>query len=77
MASAGEDDGGHAASVVGRVGRVLIGTTDPQRPGEVLIEVRGGTEAFIAYCPEPLVRHSMVLVIEDLGNRQVAVTPWL
>jgi hypothetical protein len=70
------DDGGHAASVLGRVGEVIVGTTDPRRPGEIQIAVRGGSETFIAYCTEPLVRHSSVLVIEELGNRRVAVTPW-
>ncbi len=71
-----DDDGGHAASVLGRVGEVTVGTTDPARPGEVLIGVRGGSETFIAYCDEPLARHASVLVIEELGNRRVVVTPW-
>jgi hypothetical protein len=70
------DDGGHAVSVLGRVGEVTVGTTDPDRPGEVQIAVRGGTETFIAYCVEPLVRRSTVLVIEELGHRQVVVTAW-
>ena len=70
------DDGGHAASVLGRVGEVTVGTVDPARPGEVQIRVRGGTETFIAYCSQLLARHSTVLVIEELGHRQVVVTPW-
>jgi hypothetical protein len=76
MNSSVADDGGHAASVLGRVGEVIVGTSDPQRPGEVQIAVRGGSETFIAYCAEPLVRHARVLVIEELGSRRVTVTPW-
>ncbi len=72
-----DDDGGHSISVVGRTGEVTVGTTEPTRPGEVTIAVRGGSETFIAYCREPLIRHSTVLVIEDLGRRRVTVTPWL
>jgi hypothetical protein len=71
------DDGGHSVSVVGRTGEVIVGTTDPERPGEVRIAVRGGSETFIAYCEQPLVRHSTVLVIEELGSRRVVVTPWM
>ena len=70
------DDGGPSVSVVGLTGEVIVGTTDPERPGEVRISVRGGSETFIAYCTEPLIRHSTVLVIEELGSRRVAVTPW-
>ena len=76
MTSSVPDDGGHAASVLGRVGQVTVGTTDPKRPGEVQIAVRGGSESFIAYCNEPLIRHSAVLVIDELGSRRVTVTPW-
>ena len=76
MSSSVANDGGHAASVLGRVGEVTVGTTDPARPGEVQIAVRGGSETFIAYCDQSLIRHSAVLVIEELGNRRVTVTPW-
>jgi hypothetical protein len=76
MINAGDDDR-HSVSVVGLVGEVIVGTTDPKRPGEVRIAVRGGSETFIAYCTEPLIRHSTVLVIEELGSRRVVVTPWM
>jgi hypothetical protein len=72
----GDDQDSHAVSILGRTGEVLVGTTDPARPGEISVAVRGGTETFIAYCSVPLVRHSTVLVIEELGRRRVAVTPW-
>ena len=70
-------DDDHSTSVVGRTGEVIVGTTDPERPGEIVVSVRGGSETFIAYCKEPLARHSTVLVIEELGSRRVVVTPWV
>jgi hypothetical protein len=76
MTGSVEDDGGHAASVLGRVGEVTVGTSDPARAGEIKIAVRGGSETFLAYCNEPLIRRAQVLVIEELGNRRVTVTPW-
>ncbi len=72
-----DDDGPHGVSIVGRIGEVTVGTTDPERPGEIHIAVRGGSETYIAYCTEPLVRRSTVLVIEELGNRRLVVTPWV
>jgi hypothetical protein len=71
------DDGPHDVSVIGRVGEVTVASTDPERPAEITIAVRGGSETYLAYCSQPLARHSTVLVIEELGNRRVAVTPWV
>jgi hypothetical protein len=62
-------------SVVGTVGRVTV----PIRvgsPGEVLLPVRGGTEAFAAWSDEPIEKHTKVLVIESTSARSVIVTPF-
>jgi hypothetical protein len=60
--------------VVGAVGRVTV----PIRvglPGEVLLPVRGGTEAFAAWSDEPIPRHSRIVVVECMSARSVIVTP--
>jgi hypothetical protein len=63
-------------SPVGRVGTLLVGTRGDQGPGEVLIKIRGGSEAFLAFSDEPLPKGSTVLIIESRGARAVDVTPW-
>ena len=63
-------------SPVGRVGTLLVGTRGDQGPGEVLIKIRGGSEAFLAFSDEPLPKGSTVLVVESRGARAVDVTPW-
>ena len=63
-------------SPVGRVGTLLVGTRGGQGPGEVLIKIRGGSEAFLAFSDEPLPKGSTVLVVESRGARAVDVTPW-
>ena len=63
-------------AVIGRTGRLLIGTRGSEGPGEVLVRVRGGTEAFLAWSEEPLPVGATVLVIESRGARQVDVIEW-
>ena len=63
-------------SPVGRIGVLLIGTRGDGGPGEVLIKIRGGSEAFLAFSDEPLPKGATVLVIESRGARAVDVTPW-
>jgi hypothetical protein len=63
-------------SPVGRIGVLLIGTRGDRGPGEVLIKIRGGSEAFLAFSDEPLPKGATVLVIESRGARAVDVTPW-
>jgi hypothetical protein len=63
-------------SPVGRVGTLLVGTRGNKGPGEVLIKIRGGSEAFLAFSDEPLPKGSTVLVVESRGARAVDVTPW-
>jgi hypothetical protein len=60
--------------LIGTIGRVTLAiTTD--RQGEVLLPVRGGTEAFSAQCDEPVAKNARVVVIECLSGRSVMVTP--
>jgi len=42
----------------------------------VLVKIRGGSEAFIAWSPEPLAKGTTVLVIETRGHRTVDVSAW-
>jgi len=60
--------------LVGTVGHVSVPIT-PVRPGEVVLPVRGGTEAFAAFSDEPIAKHSRILVIECRSARSVTVTP--
>ena len=45
-------------------------------PGEVLLPVRGGTEAYAAWSDEAIEKHTRVLVIECTSARSVIVTPF-
>ena len=63
-------------SSVGRVGVLIVGTRGAAGPGEVLIKIRGGSEAFLAWSEKPLPRGATVLVIESRGARAVDVIEW-
>ena len=63
--------------VIGKVGRVT-GTIGPGRVGEVMIPIRGGTEAFFAYAADAgdvIEPGTRVVVIEHDPPRTVIVTP--
>ncbi len=60
--------------IIGKVGRVTLGIT-PDHAGEVVLAIRGGTEAFAALCDEPVAKNTRVVVIECLTGRTVSVTP--
>ncbi len=62
--------------LIGCVGVLLVATRGSAGPGEVLVKVRGGSEAFIAWSPEPLPKGATVLVIESRGHRAVDVSAW-
>jgi hypothetical protein len=64
-----------AANLVGVIGRVTV-PIPPDGPGEVLLPVRGGTEAFAAWSDEPIEKHARVLVVETTSARSVVVTPF-
>lgn len=64
------------ASLIGSIGVLLIATRGQAGPGEVLLKIRGGTEAYIAWSVEPIARGRTVLVIESRGHRNVNVSEW-
>ncbi len=63
-------------SAIGCVGVITVATRGTAGPGEVLVRIRGGTESFIAWSPEPLPKGTTVLVIEERGTRAVDVSAW-
>ena len=65
---------GAEESLLGKIGRVTV-SIPGKGPGEVLLPVRGGSEAFAAWSDEPISRHSRVVVVEALSARSVFVTP--
>ena len=46
-----------------------------ERPGEIVVAVRGTKETFIAYSHDPVDLDETVLVFSSRGNRAVDVTP--
>jgi hypothetical protein len=64
------------AAVIGSIGVLTIGTRGASGPGEVMIQIRGGLECYIAWSPEPLARGTTVLVIESRSGRAVDVSEW-
>jgi hypothetical protein len=63
-------------ALIGCIGKMLVASRGEAGPGEVLVPVRGGSEAFIAWSAEPLPKGTTVLVIESRGHRAVDVSPW-
>ena len=63
-------------SSVGRVGVLTVGTRGSAGPGEVLIKIRGGSEAFLAWSEKPLPKGATVLVVESRGARALDVIEW-
>jgi hypothetical protein len=62
------------SSLIGEVGYLTLAVGEG-RPGEVMLSVRGGTEAFAAWSDEPIPKHTRVVVVEDRSGRSVTVTP--
>jgi hypothetical protein len=66
-----------AVDVVGKLARVTAAIT-PNHLGEVMIEVRAGTERFLACAADKeatIPKNSQVLVVGSLGGRTVEVAP--
>lgn len=62
--------------MIGKMGRVT-GTIAPGRLGEVMVQVRGGSEAFHAYSAdddETIPTGSRIVVVEYFPPRTVVVT---
>jgi predicted nucleotidyltransferase len=64
-------------SLIGSIGVIIIATRGAKGPGEVLLKVRGGSEAYLAYSAEPIPKGSTVLVINNRGRRSVDVSAWI
>ena len=63
--------------VVGKLARVTADIT-PGHLGEVVIEVRAGTERFLACASgndQTIQKHTQVVVVGSLGGRTVEVAP--
>jgi hypothetical protein len=63
-------------ALIGAIGTLIVATRGADGPGEVIVPVRGGREAFIAWSPEPLPKGASVLIIESRGHRAVDVSAW-
>lgn len=62
------------ASPVGAIGRVTV-PIPADGFGEVLVAVRGGSEAYAAWAETPIGRHIRVIVTECISARSVIVEP--
>jgi hypothetical protein len=63
-------------SAVGCSGTLTVATRGPAGPGEVLVKMRGGTEAYLAWSEQPLPKGARVLVFNSRGERAVDVMEW-
>ena len=62
------------ARLMGEVGYVTV-PIPAGGFGEVMLTVRGGTEAFAAWSDEPIAKHTRVVVVEERSARSVTVAP--
>jgi hypothetical protein len=69
------DSGGQNEDAVGKIGRVSVPISQGV-PGEVIIQIRGGSEAYTAYTEseEPLAVNTRIVVVEQLSSRTLLVT---
>jgi len=61
--------------VVGAIGRVTVPIRNG-RPGEVMLPIRGGVEAYQALADETIEKNTRVVVVEIVSGRTVFVTPY-
>jgi hypothetical protein len=54
----------------------VVATRGSAGPGEVLVKMRGGTEAYLAWSEQPLPKGAKVLVWGSRGQRTVDVMEW-
>jgi hypothetical protein len=55
---------------------VIVATRGAAGPGEVLVRMKGGTEAYLAWSEVPLAKGTEVLVFNTRGERAVDVMEW-
>jgi hypothetical protein len=60
-------------SCVGAIGTVIVATRGEEGPGEVLLQLKGGTEAYIAWSEHPLEQGAGIIVYNSRGGRTVDV----
>jgi membrane protein implicated in regulation of membrane protease activity len=60
----------------GRQAHVTVAIPGGDRPGEVVLRIRGGTESYIAYADVPIDIGSEVVVVADRGARTLFVVPF-
>lgn len=60
--------------LIGTVGKISIPISNG-RSGEVMLPVRGGTEAFEATADESIAKNAKVVVVDCLSARTVVVEP--
>ena len=58
---------------MGCTGKLIVATRGEAGPGEVLVNMRGGTEAYLAWSEQPLAKGTTVLVYNSRGERTVDV----
>ncbi|HUO71118.1 MAG TPA: hypothetical protein VMU39_10100 [Solirubrobacteraceae bacterium] len=63
-------------SAVGWAGTLTVATRGPDGPGEVLVKMRGGTEAYLPWSEQPLAKGTNVRVFNSRGGRTVDVMEW-
>lgn len=66
---------GVTANVVGREAAVTVAIPGGTKRGEVMVRVRGGTEAYMAICDVEVDAGCQVVVLEDRGERTLVVSP--
>jgi hypothetical protein len=62
------------SSLIGVVGHLTV-SVPADGPGEVVLPIRGGTEAFAAWSDEPIPKYTRVVVVDERSARSVTVTP--
>ena len=55
---------------------MIVATRGAAGAGEVMLRLRGGSEAYLAWSADPLPKGAYVLVIDLKGPRTVDVVPW-
>ncbi|HTW08806.1 MAG TPA: hypothetical protein VME46_14925 [Acidimicrobiales bacterium] len=63
------------SNVVGRTAHVVVAIPGGERPGEVVVRIRGGSEAYMAFADQPVEMGAQVVVVEDRGARMLVVAP--
>jgi nucleotide-binding universal stress UspA family protein len=62
--------------LIGKVGRVLVRIREGDPPGEVVLQVGGSPETYLAYCDDMVPVGADVLVVGVRGGRRLDVVPW-